>query len=178
MKNTLFSRCKGWKFWSSLVLLGALLFYAKRFTPLNPYPNSDVVINSVTGKYDEDLELWVSHITGNGDGEDIFINLGDRASEANTVEQDVLFLLSPVLRMHPTTQVFNVHWTMVCCMDGGNSEDFVYNRATGKVLHRSTGSLGGKAYDTTQMWGSGIKDCDIHRLASQRRPYTDFGRGF
>lgn len=139
---------------------------------------SKYVINPVTGQYDPDLSAWVLPITSSGAGT-VEIELGDRAGEANSIQEDVLFLLSPMLRKHPEEKVFIVSWGMACCSDGGTSDggqNLTYHRDMGEVTYHRQGWFASKPYDTTTVVAQGVDDLQIHRLAALNRPYTELGK--
>lgn len=136
------------------------------------------VINPTTGKYDPALESWVVPITTTS-GDSVGITLGDRSGAANSVDQDVLYLLSPVLRTHPQAKTFIVYWNLLCCTDGGNydgGQELKYERDTGEVSYHSTGFSAGKAYKESKIIASKIDDSKIHEVAGRYGSYEELNQ--
>ncbi len=170
-------RRKGWKFWFLLVLpfslLGGLLF----FLAPNDYPTSDVVINPSTGRYDSFLDSWVSPITSpSPSGDTVVIDLGDRGGVANSIESDVLLVLSPVIRMHPRAKKFIVIWELRLGMTSDPGQELVYNRDSGQVFNHRKWWFQEKLYDKNDLIAAQVKDRQIHKLAARRRGFSELGK--
>jgi len=138
----------------------------------------DYAMDPTSGKYSPDLAAWILPITTT-DGDKTSIDLGNRLSVADSIQQDVLCVLSPTLRMHPQTKVFVVKWNMLCCTDGGTSDggqNLSYWRDSGEVTYHAQGYRMGKAYNTTKVVAQGVDDLQIHRLAALNRPYSELGK--
>ncbi len=178
MKIISFAKKKNRELWLILSLLVAGFLGWKVFTPPNDYPTSDVVINPVTGKYDPQLESWVVPITSPSlDDDTVVIDLEDRGGVANSIGADVLFVLSPVIRMHPKTKKFIVTWQMTGGLSSGNDRfELIYRRDTKKVFYHAVWFFQGKDLDKTDLIASNIKDSDIHNTIANHRPYTDLGK--
>ena len=135
----------------------------------------DYAVNPVTGQYDRALEQWLLPIT-QSHGDDVLVEMGSWTGAANSVKEDVLWALSPTLRMHPSTKMFIVSWNMHCCTDGGTSDsgqELIYNRESGEVFYHIKGTDRGKPYNETRRIASGVDDSYIHQTAARDGGYDD-----
>ena len=139
------------------------------------YLYRDYAVNPTTGKYDRSLEHWLLPIT-QSHGDEVSVKMGSMTGAAEPVEEDVLWALSPTLRMHPSAETFIVSWDMQCCTDGGTSDsgqEIIYHRDSGEVFYHSKGTDRGKPYDETRQIAKGVDDSHIHQTAARDGGYDD-----
>ena len=174
MKHPLpiFGHPRVWIFVLPLLLIIGLLG-ARQWWQAELYRN--FVVNPTTNKYDPQLERWLLPITS-VKGSEVVIDIGDRAAVAESLREDVLWVLSPTLRMHPEAQTFEVKWIMICCAGSFTRDDgrtLTYNRITGEVTLHKKGTTFGEPYDKIDLIQRGVDDGHIHQVAARRGAYDD-----